>query len=97
MAIRRFNKTHIPFGPWTLGRFGLLINCLSIIFSLLTVTFMVLPPYQPVNAENMNYASTVLGIVIIVSATSWFTVGRGVYTGPVREVIENSNVRDVIE
>ena len=95
MVMRRFNRKHIPFGPWTLGRLGLPINCCAIGFSALIITFMVFPPYQPVTAENMNYASAVLGVAVVISAASWFATGRNVYTGPVKEVIENLNVRRV--
>lgn len=97
MVMRRFSKKHIPFGPWSLGRFGLPINLCSMVFSLLIMTFMIFPPYQPVDAENMNYGSLVLGIVFIISATSWLVNGRKVYFGPVREVIENSNIRRAVE
>ena len=58
---------------------------------------MVFPPYQPVSAQNMNYASVVLGTAIIISAVSWFTIGRKVYAGPVREVIENLDVRHTVQ
>ena len=97
MVMRRFGKKHIPFGPWTLGRYGLPINCCSIIFSMVVIIFMVFPPYQPVSAQNMNYASVVLGTAIMISAVSWFTVGRKVYAGPVREVIENLDVRHTVQ
>jgi choline transport protein len=56
---------------------------------------MVFPPYRPVSAENMNYASLVLGLVLMICAASWGLYGRKVYGGPVREVIENLNVRNV--
>lgn len=97
MVVRRFSKKHIPFGPWTLGRLGLPMNCSSIVFSTLIITFMVFPPYRPVSAENMNYASAVLGLVMMISAVSWFMVGRNVYAGPVREVIDNSNVTRAVQ
>ena len=97
MVMRRFDEKHIPFGPWTLGRLGLPINCCSIIFSALIITFMVFPPYQPVSAENMNYASAVLGVAVLISAVSWCLSGRNVYAGPVREVIEDLNVRRAVQ
>ena len=66
-------------------------------FSVLIIILSVLPPYQPVSAENMNYASVVFGAVLLISACSWFAFGRTSYAGPVREVIENADVRRAVK
>ncbi|KAL9122705.1 MAG: hypothetical protein Q9187_000743 [Circinaria calcarea] len=97
LAMRRYGKKHIPFGPFTLGRFGLPINIFAIIFSTFTIIFSVLPPYQPVDAVNMNYASVVFGTVMFISIVSWFIFGERIYAGPVREVLENNNTRRIIK
>lgn len=96
MVMRRFNKKHIPFGPWTLGRLGLPINCFSVVFSSVVIMFMVFPPYRPVTAANMNYASAIFGVAMIISAVFWLTTGRHVYTGPIREVIDDMKVRSTV-
>ena len=66
-------------------------------FSVLIIVVSVLPPYQPVSAGNMNYAGVVFGAVLLLSAFCWFLFGRRTYGGPVREVIENANVRKAIK
>ena len=96
MVMRRFSKKHIPFGPWTLGRLGLPINCFSIVFCSFAIIFMVFPPYRPVSAANMNYASAVYGVVITIGAVFWLTTGRHVYKGPIREVLDNTNVGSTV-
>ena len=93
LVIRRFGKKHIPFGPFKLGRFGLLINMLSIFYSVLIIVFMVFPPYQPVTVENMNYSSVIFGAVLLLSLILWFIYGRVEYKGPVRDVIEEMQLR----
>lgn len=96
MVGRRMGSKHIPFGPWSLGRFGLAVNLVTIAFSALIIGFMVLPPYQPVTAVNMNYAGVVFGAVLIICAVLWFAIGRARYQGPLREVMENGNVQSAI-
>lgn len=93
LVLRRFGKKEIPWGPWTLGRWGLPINIVSIAYSILLIVFMVFPPYQPVRAENMNYASVIFGAAILVSTVLWFVYGRKTYWGPVREVIEGLHIK----
>lgn len=93
LVARRFGKSEIPWGPWTLGRWGLPVNLVAISYSIVLVIFMTFPPYQPVNAQNMNYASLIFGAVLLLSVVLWFVYGRKVYYGPVREVIEELHIK----
>ncbi|KAL4972643.1 putative GABA permease [Aspergillus desertorum] len=70
------------YGPWRLGPLGVPFNIVSVLYLSYTTIFMVLPPYQPVTAENMNYSSLIFGTVLIFSAVYWIRKGRGQYTGP---------------
>lgn len=89
VAMHRFGKRSIPWGPFKLGRFGLALNLLSIAYSIILIVFMVFPPYQPVTAENMNYSSVIFGLVILMSVLLWFGYGRHIYGGPIKEAIES--------
>lgn len=92
LVFRRFGKREIPWGPWTLGRWGLPINVLAMVYSIVLIVFMVFPPYQPVNTENMNYSSLIFGVAMLASLILWFVYGRRTYCGPVKEVIENLHI-----
>ena len=92
MAARRLGKKHIPYGPFKLGRWGLPINIISIVYSIVLIAFMVLPPYQPVTVKNMNYAGVIFGAVLLLSWILWLTYGRKAYRGPVKEVIEGMHI-----
>ena len=59
-------------------------------FSLFIIAFTVLPPYQPVTAENMNCASAVLAAVLIASGISWHFSRRKIFKGPGRDAIEDA-------
>ncbi len=92
MAVRRMGRKHVPYGPFKLGRYGFFINVVSIVYTLILVIFMVLPPYQPVTAKNMNYAGVVYGTVLLCIFAMWITHGRRVYEGPVKEVMDRMHV-----
>ncbi|KAL8653802.1 MAG: hypothetical protein Q9210_001884 [Variospora velana] len=93
LVVRRFGKKEVPWGPWTLGRWGLPINLFAMAYSILLIGFMLLPPYQPVNAGNMNYASLIFGAAMMMSIVLWFVYGKKTYWGPVREVIEDLHIK----
>jgi len=94
LVVRRFGAKEIPWGPFTLGRWGLPINLFGIAYSVLLIVFMVFPPYQPVDAMNMNYSSVIFTAVMLVSGICWWSYGRRVYGGPIREVIEDMQVKE---
>jgi len=70
---------------WSLGKWGVPVNIFSILFLTFTSIFLLFPPYQPVTAANMNYASLIFGAVCIASILYWFISGRKIYQGPVME------------
>lgn len=44
----------------------------------------------------MNYAGVVFGAALIVCGILWLWMGRKHYAGPIREVMENGNVRSAL-
>jgi choline transport protein len=87
---------NIPFGPWKLGIWGIPINVFTVAFSFLTIAFNVLPPCFPVTATNVNYAGVVFGAALVICGILWVFMGQKHYAGPIREVMENGNVRSVL-
>ena len=75
-------KKTLTYGPWKLGRYGVVINAISMIYLIYTSIFMVFPANQPVTALNMNYSSLVFGAVLIASYIYWAWKGRKQYDGP---------------
>ncbi|PWY64570.1 GABA permease [Aspergillus eucalypticola CBS 122712] len=81
---RRLSAPHsVSYGPWRLGRAGIAINVVAIMYLLFTSIFMVFPSYQPVTPSNMNYASLIFGFVCLMSTVFWLVRGRKEYDGPV--------------
>ena len=98
LLMRKLGQKHVPLGPFQIGYpFGYLVNGFSMAFSVMVVILSVFPPYQPVSAQNLNYVSPVFGSVLLLSLASWFIFASRTYSGPVREVIENTNVRKLTQ
>lgn len=79
---RIFTPKQLVFGPFRLGIFGILINIGSICFLVFTSIFLLFPTTQPVTPKNMNYASTVLGGVLILITIDYIVRARKTFTGP---------------
>ena len=85
-VLKRLSGEKIVWGPWTLGRFGLVINVFALCYSVYICIFLPFPSQQPVTAVNMNYAAPVFGFVILFAVADWFLRGRKIYVGPRREI-----------
>lgn len=81
-------------GPVDTGKIGSTNQLVSMAYSTPLIVSMVFPPYQPVRAENMNYASVIFGTAMIVSTVLWFIYGRKTHGGPARETIEELDIKD---
>jgi amino acid transporter len=73
----------LAHGPWKLpGRSGIAANILAILYNGYICIFLLFPPFQPVTAENMNYAGVVLGGVLLLATVRWFAGANKFYKGP---------------
>ncbi len=90
MIRRRLRNDEPNFGPFTLGRYGLLVNVVAICWGTFAVIFKFFPTEIPVTAANMNYASLLFGSAVIFSLATWFLYGGKVFKGPVNELEEGS-------
>lgn len=78
----RYPET-IPHSQFSLGRWGIMVNLLGIVFGLWSFFWSFWPQkYQP-DAAGFNWASPIFGSVIIASLIYYYIVGRKKYFGPV--------------
>ncbi|KAB8263311.1 amino acid/polyamine transporter I [Aspergillus pseudonomiae] len=83
LVFKRFAAPQdIPQGTFTLGKWGLPMNLLAILFATYFVIFLPFPSTLPVTAENMNYAGPVLGFVMLFACGDWIVRGRHKWEGP---------------
>ena len=83
---RRILNEPIRFGPWKLGRFGIVANIVGLVYAIIAFFFSFWPPKKEVKAENMNWACLVWGFAMLF-CTFWYLVrARNYYHGPVNEL-----------
>ncbi|KAL0634437.1 hypothetical protein Q9L58_006607 [Maublancomyces gigas] len=68
--------------PFSLGKFGMIINILTIFWIVLAIVLFCMPIAIPVTAAGMNYASVVFAGFTIISGAWYFIRGRKAFTGP---------------
>jgi hypothetical protein len=81
--IRKLRGPKLEFGPFSLGRWGLPINLLSLFYLLFVILWMPFPSVLPVTRETMNYAGPVFLVVIIGALVDWFINGHKRFEVPV--------------
>ncbi|GLA43952.1 hypothetical protein AnigIFM63309_002049 [Aspergillus niger] len=72
----------IPQGTFSLGKWGLPINLVAILFATYFSIFLPFPSEVPVTGETMNYAGPVLGFVMLFACGDWLVRGRHKWNGP---------------
>ncbi|KAJ1326008.1 choline transport protein [Microdochium nivale] len=74
----------LVWGPWRMHpAVGIITNIVSIAYILFLTVFLVLPTVMPVTAANMNYASLILGGVVVLVSIDWVFRARKVFHGPI--------------
>lgn len=68
--------------PFSLGRFGYLINAVTVLWITFAVVLFTVPTAIPVTPATMNYASVVFAAFTSVSAVWYILWGRANYKGP---------------
>lgn len=81
----RLTANILLFGR-NLGRWGLPINIIAVLYSLVTVVFSFFPPSVLVTAESMNYACAVYGGVVILGIIYYALRGHKQFVGPSTEL-----------
>jgi hypothetical protein len=74
-------KTRLE-GPYSLGRWGIVLNIVGFIYLAFVCVVSNLPTVTPVTSDNMNYTSAATGGVMLVSLVFWIVTGRKKFTGP---------------
>jgi choline transport protein len=74
--LRKIRGSPLAFGPFELGKLGILINLFSLVYLFFVIIWMPFPTVLPVTGTNMNYAGPILLAVIIGGVADWFISGR---------------------
>lgn len=80
-------RNDMPKGPFHLGKFGLPLNLISVVWAGFFGVVLCLPSASPVSPENMNWASLMIGAVMCFSIFFWFISGRHYFKGVVQSTL----------
>ena len=88
MLYRRIaTPKQLEWGPWKMNsNLGIVANVVAIAYIVFIVPFLLLPAVMPVAGLSMNYASAVIGAVLIFATADWFLRGSKVYKGALRHM-----------
>ncbi|KAK5084760.1 hypothetical protein LTR05_005838 [Lithohypha guttulata] len=86
LAWRRATNQPLKMGPWNLGRAGLPINIVAIVWLAVTWVFTFFPIAIPVTPASMNWASTLWSGCMILGL-GWYSIRQHKhFTGPIVQV-----------
>lgn len=85
MILKRLRNEEVRMGPWSLGKFGLAVNCYSVVFLLISIIFSFFPAETPIEPVTMNWSCLMFGTMTIIGLVWFGLFGRKVYNGPIIE------------
>lgn len=74
-------RNDMPKGPFSLGRFSIPLNIISVVWVCFFGVILCIPSVSPVTPETFNWSSVMIGGVMIFSLFFWFISGRHNYKG----------------
>ncbi|KAF2178015.1 putative GABA permease [Zopfia rhizophila CBS 207.26] len=76
----------IPTARWSLGKWGIPVNCIGLAYVFFTFFWAFWPNETPVNAENFNWAVLLFMSVFFMSLVMYLISGKKMYKGPVTDI-----------
>ncbi len=84
VTARRFNlENPLPPARWSLGKAGLPVNCIALVYACWAFFWSFWPNSHDVMATNFNWASVIFVGLMGISSLLYFVHARKVYDGPV--------------
>ncbi|KAG2222496.1 hypothetical protein INT45_012810 [Circinella minor] len=78
-------------GPFNLGRYSLIINFFAVAWIAFFGVILCIPSVHPVDPVTMNWASLMIGAILIFSLVFWFISGRKNFKGPIKTLGDDIN------
>ncbi|KAH8901038.1 amino acid transporter [Thozetella sp. PMI_491] len=79
LALLVVGRDKLPPAEFSLGRFGLVANWVSVVYCVITTVFFFFPSSSNPSPSEMNYAIVVFGVMLVVAAGFWLIRGRREY------------------
>ena len=87
-------RKHILPGPFHLGKYGFLVNGLTVLFIAIFDVFFCFPLALPFDSTTMNYNCVILAGVIVITTAWWLIHAKKHYPGPVFNELYMREERD---
>lgn len=87
LVLRKLAGKHPQYGPFKLGRWGLPINIISLLYIVYILIWTPFPPARPVTAETMNYAGPITIAIILIALADWFSTGKKRFKVPTGSIV----------
>ncbi|CAM1508820.1 Fc.00g025590.m01.CDS01 [Cosmosporella sp. VM-42] len=79
IVLLSFGRDKLPPREFSLGKFGLVANLVSVAYCIITTIFFFFPEGPSPGVRDMNYAIAVFGIMLVISLMYWIVQGRVTY------------------
>jgi amino acid transporter len=76
-------RKHFVPGPFNLGRYGVLVGCVAVLWVATITVLFSLPVTYPVTKGTLNYTPVAVGGLFILVLTSWVFNARHWFKGPI--------------
>ena len=76
LLLRKLRGRTPELGPFNLGRWGVTVNLVAVLYIIYVLSFVALPTLIPVSASNMNYAGPLVLAVALIAVCDWVISGR---------------------
>ncbi|OCK83721.1 amino acid transporter [Lepidopterella palustris CBS 459.81] len=86
VLIRKFEGKHPPYGPFSLGQWGIPINIFALCWGIFMIIWLPFPATQPVTGVSMNYAGPIMIFVLFLALVDWFISGHKRFQVPTGKI-----------
>ncbi|KAF2096693.1 putative amino acid transporter [Rhizodiscina lignyota] len=83
VTLKRIRGEALPQSRWTLGRAGMPVNVIALVYAVWAFFWSFWPNAHDINATNFNWACVLFVGLMLISAVLYVTYARGKYEGPV--------------
>ncbi|KYK58763.1 amino acid transporter [Drechmeria coniospora] len=86
VTLKRIRKEELPRSRWSLGRYGLVINIIALVYACWSFFWSFWPNSYDITAQNFNWACVLFVSMMALSCVVYFVQARHTYDGPVVKV-----------
>ncbi|KAL2324144.1 hypothetical protein Fmac_023202 [Flemingia macrophylla] len=79
-------RNHFVPGPFNLGRYGMIVGWVAVLWVLTISILFSLPVSYPITIETLNYTPVAVGCLLILVVSCWIISGHRWFKGPITNI-----------